>query len=97
MWTIIYLSILVMITFLMPISIFFYESDEDKMFVVRVGEVICSEIVMLLFFGLAIVLTYMYLNYSEIPYNIITQIIVDQNSTLFENSDFEIDTSKLGQ
>lgn len=71
MWTIIYLSILVMITFLMPVSIFYYESDEDKPFIVRVGEVICSEIAMLLFFSLMIVLCYMYLNQSDIPYNIV--------------------------
>ncbi|KAM3140194.1 hypothetical protein pb186bvf_007747 [Paramecium bursaria] len=91
-WMIIYVSLFVTITVLIPISIFFYESDEDKALCNRIAITMFEQLIVCIFVGVTIFLTYYYLSNAKIPVSVIT---VD--SALFVDSSLDIVSTELIQ
>jgi hypothetical protein len=93
MWQIVYMSLLVMISFLLPTAIFLYESDEDQNIIKRILDTLCQEFAVLLIFGLGIVVSYFYLRETAIPIDL--EII--EADIMFMEYDYSIIESNLTQ
>ena len=66
-WYGVYISILIMVGFLIPVAQFYYESDEEKSFGKRVLEVICYESILLVVLTILLFVGYTFLNTANIP------------------------------
>ncbi|CAD8086320.1 unnamed protein product [Paramecium primaurelia] len=89
-WIIIYISVFVMLVFLIPIAIFYYESDDEKPICQRITLTLVQEFMVLVFAFLTIFLTYFWLRDALVPVTV--QV---QDATLqFQSSelDLNIDT-----
>ncbi|KRX00407.1 hypothetical protein PPERSA_03628 [Pseudocohnilembus persalinus] len=96
LWSIIYYTIFALLGFFIPQAIFYYESDEDKPLVSRILESILSEVVFAIFFGLTLILSYIFLNTGDYPLKVYSKDFDTlTNSTIFLNqTDFSTESQQ---
>lgn len=80
MWYAVYISTLVMIGALLPLAMFFYETDEDKPFCKRFKRSICYLCIMMALLATILMVSWIWLKYADIP---VDAIYVNYN----DNSD----------
>ena len=73
LWMIIYLTILVMVTILLPFAIFLYESDDELTPARRVCYALQLEFCTLVVVCLILFISWAYLKYADIPVEVLTK------------------------
>lgn len=82
-WKIIYCTVFVFIVFLIPFSMFFYETDDEKSFCSRVITALFFEIGTAIVVIILIIVTWVFLRYADIP---VTHLTRDFSTSMISSS-----------
>lgn len=84
MWYAVYISSIVMIGVLLPLAMFFYETDEDKPICSRIKRSLCYLSIMLILLVTILMVSWIWLKYADIP---VDAVYVSYNTTNSDSTD----------
>lgn len=90
MWYAVYISTLIMIGALLPLAMFFYETDEDKPFCRRFRRAMCYLAIMMTILVAILMISWIWLKYADIPVDAV-EVDYSTNGDSTDNNEIKME------